>query len=34
VRENLGVVLPAIPHALQVLCGQAAECANLRPKDE
>lgn len=30
VRENLGVVLPAIPHALQVLCGNASECANLR----
>lgn len=33
VRENLGVVLPAIPHALQVLCGEAAECANLRRND-
>jgi molybdenum cofactor synthesis domain-containing protein len=33
VRENLGVVLPAIPHALQVLCGEAAECANLRRDD-
>jgi molybdopterin adenylyltransferase len=34
VRENLGVVLPAIPHGLQVLCGQAVECGNLRKKDE
>lgn len=33
VRENLGVVLPAIPHALHVLCGQASECANLRKND-
>ena len=30
VRENLGVVIPAIPHAIHVLCGQANECANLR----
>lgn len=30
VRENLGVVIPAIPHAIHVLCGQASECANLR----
>lgn len=29
VRENLSVILPAIPHALQVLCGQAAECADI-----
>ncbi|HHX75536.1 MAG TPA: MogA/MoaB family molybdenum cofactor biosynthesis protein [Firmicutes bacterium] len=27
VRENLSVVLPALPHALEVLCGQAADCA-------
>jgi molybdenum cofactor synthesis domain-containing protein len=33
VRENLGVVLPAIPHALDVLCGQSGECANLRNND-
>ena len=33
VRENLGVILPAIPHALDVLCGQAGECANLRNND-
>lgn len=33
VRENLGVVLPAIPHALTVLCGQADDCANLRKTD-
>jgi molybdenum cofactor synthesis domain-containing protein len=30
VRENLGVVLPAIPHAIQVLCGMGSECASLR----
>ncbi|MBS4032316.1 MAG: MogA/MoaB family molybdenum cofactor biosynthesis protein [Clostridiales bacterium] len=30
VRENLGVVLPAIPHAIQVLCGKGPECASLR----
>lgn len=30
VRENLDVVLPVIPHALQVLLGRAAECASLR----
>lgn len=30
VRENLGVVLPAIPHALQVLQGQVSDCAKLR----
>ncbi len=30
VRENLGVILPAIPHALDVLCGQSVECAKLR----
>lgn len=33
VRENLSVIMPAIPHALQVLCGEASECANLRQKD-
>jgi molybdenum cofactor synthesis domain-containing protein len=33
VRENLSVIMPAIPHALQVLCGEASECANLRKKD-
>lgn len=33
VRENLGVVLPAIPHAIHVLCGQASECAGLRKND-
>ncbi|MBT9140095.1 MAG: Molybdopterin adenylyltransferase [Dehalococcoidia bacterium] len=33
VRENLGVILPAIPHALDVLCGQTGECANLRNND-
>lgn len=33
VRENLGVILPVIPHALDVLCGQTSECANLRKKD-
>jgi len=33
VRENLGVILPAIPHALDVLCGQTGECANLRKND-
>jgi len=33
VRENLGVILPAIPHALDVLCGQAGDCANLRQND-
>lgn len=34
VRENLGVVLPALPHAVHVLCGQAGECASLRKNDE
>jgi molybdenum cofactor synthesis domain-containing protein len=34
VRENLGVVLPAIPHAVHVLRGQASECASLRKNDE
>lgn len=33
VRENLGVVLPAIPHGVQILCGEASECATLRKKD-
>ena len=33
VRENLGVILPIIPHALDVLCGQAGDCANLRKND-
>lgn len=33
VRENLGVVMPAIPHAVQVLCGQASDCAALRKND-
>ncbi|MDW7650391.1 MAG: MogA/MoaB family molybdenum cofactor biosynthesis protein [Bacillota bacterium] len=33
VRENLGVVIPAIPHAIHVLCGQASECADLRKDD-
>jgi len=27
VRENLEVVLPAIPHALEVLQGRGGECA-------
>lgn len=26
-RENLGVVMPALEHALEVACGQASECA-------
>ncbi|MBS4023792.1 MAG: MogA/MoaB family molybdenum cofactor biosynthesis protein [Dethiobacter sp.] len=33
VRENLEVVLPALPHALGVLCGVSAECADLRKTD-
>ncbi len=33
VRENLGVVLPALRHALETLCGQANECAGLRKND-
>ncbi|MCW3490061.1 MogA/MoaB family molybdenum cofactor biosynthesis protein [Dethiobacter alkaliphilus] len=33
VRENLGVILPAIPHAVHVLCGEASECASLRKND-
>ncbi|MCR3921667.1 MAG: MogA/MoaB family molybdenum cofactor biosynthesis protein [Firmicutes bacterium] len=33
VRENLSVILPAIPHALQVLCDEAADCATLRKDD-
>ena len=33
VRENLSVVLPSIPHALEVLCGQASDCADLRKND-
>ena len=27
VRENLEVVLPAIPHALEILQGRGGECA-------
>ena len=34
VRENLEVVLPAIPHALDILCGRSGECAQLRNKEE
>jgi molybdenum cofactor synthesis domain-containing protein len=34
VRENLSVILPALPHALQVLRGEAAECATLRRENE
>lgn len=30
VRECLEVILPAIPHAIEVLRGEAAECARLR----
>lgn len=30
VRENLGVVLPAIPHAIKIICGEGSECASLR----
>jgi len=30
VRENLGVILPAIPHALQLICGESFDCAALR----
>jgi molybdopterin adenylyltransferase len=33
VRENLEVVLPALPHALDILCGAAKECADLRKQD-
>lgn len=33
VRENLGVVMPALPHALEVVCGLAANCADLRKSD-
>jgi molybdenum cofactor synthesis domain-containing protein len=27
VRENLAVVMPALPHALEKLCGDTADCA-------
>lgn len=33
VRENLGVVMPALPHALEVVCGLAVNCADLRKND-
>lgn len=33
VRENLGVILPALPHAIGILCGEASECADLRRTD-
>jgi len=29
VRENMSVILPALPHALEVLRGRATECATL-----
>ena len=32
VRECLDVVMPAIPHAVEVLRGEARECAQLREK--
>jgi molybdenum cofactor synthesis domain-containing protein len=34
VRENLGAILPALPHALQVLRGEVTECATLRGENE
>jgi len=34
VRENLSVILPALPHALQVLRGESAECAVLPRENE
>lgn len=33
VRENLEVVLPALEHALETLCGRGNECAQLRKTD-
>lgn len=30
VRENLAVILPALPHAVEVLRGDAHDCAELR----
>ncbi len=30
VKENLGVILPAVPHAIHVLSGKSSECAALR----
>jgi molybdenum cofactor synthesis domain-containing protein len=33
VRENLEVVLPALGHALETLCGHSEECARLRDQN-
>jgi molybdopterin biosynthesis enzyme MoaB len=30
VRENLGAVLEALPHAVEVLKGRAQDCARMR----
>ncbi len=34
VRENLGAVLGALPHAVEVLKGRAVDCARLRDREE